>query len=144
MANMMTVQYSIELIRCEARGLVQSGFINRQQPIYSLCQFIPPREWCYMEHELEQHQFLLRDRIGDLVGREDWDNDWGLLTFNKDTRDIARYSYGVEQNIPIGADSRDGSFCLVVWTLVWGAELQITGWLKPDSDPISSLALAQD
>jgi hypothetical protein len=74
MAN-MTVQYSIELIRCEARGLVQSGFINRQQPIYSLCQFIPPREWCCVEHELEQHQFLLRDRIGDLVGREDWDND---------------------------------------------------------------------
>ena len=71
----VALQYSIEVIQSEARGLVQSGTIHRQQPIYNLCQFIPAREWVYIEQELEQHHFLLRDRIGDLVGREDWDND---------------------------------------------------------------------
>ena len=71
----LALQYSIEMIRSEARGLVQSGLLNRQQPIYSLCRFIPAREWCYIEQELEKHQFLLRDRLSDLVGREDWEND---------------------------------------------------------------------
>ena len=69
------MQYSMEILRSEARGLVQSGLLNRQQPIYSLCRFIPAREWRCIEQELEQHQFLLRDRLSDLVGREDWEND---------------------------------------------------------------------
>lgn len=70
-----TVQYSIDLIREEARNLVKQGIVGRQQPIYTLCQYIPAREWGYVESELEQHNFLLRDRIADLMGREDWDND---------------------------------------------------------------------
>lgn len=68
-------RYSLNLIQDEARQLVQKGVVSRQQPIYTLCQFIPPREWVCIESELEECDFLLRDRIGDLIGREEWDND---------------------------------------------------------------------
>ncbi|MBK4729239.1 DUF4327 family protein [Oxynema sp. CENA135] len=70
-----TVQYSIEVIREEARNLVSKGIVGRQQPIYTLCQYIPAREWSMVECELESNNYLLRDRIGDLMGREDWEND---------------------------------------------------------------------
>lgn len=72
---LQSMQYSLDLIQDEARQLVQKGLVSRQQPIYILCQFIPAREWACIEGELERCNFLLRDRIGDLMGREDWDND---------------------------------------------------------------------
>ncbi|EKQ69223.1 hypothetical protein OsccyDRAFT_1846 [Leptolyngbyaceae cyanobacterium JSC-12] len=72
---LQSMQYSLDLIQDEARQLVQKGLVSRQQPIYILCQFIPAREWASIECELERCDFLLRDRIGDLMGREDWDND---------------------------------------------------------------------
>ncbi len=70
-----TVQYSIDVIQHEARQLVNQGLVSRQQPIYTLCQYIPAREWACVECELEKCDFLLRDRIGDLMGSEEWDND---------------------------------------------------------------------
>lgn len=72
---LQSLQYSIDLIRDEARHLVQRGSVSRQQPIYTLCKYIPAREWTLVECELEASGFLLRDRISDLMGREDWDND---------------------------------------------------------------------
>ena len=69
------IRYSLEVIQDEARQLVQKGMLSRQQPIYTLCQYIPAREWVCIECELEKCDFLLRDRIGDLIGREEWDND---------------------------------------------------------------------
>ncbi len=54
------IAYSLDVIQDEVRHLVHEGILSRQQPIYTLCQFIPP---------------LLRDRIADLIGSEDWDND---------------------------------------------------------------------
>jgi hypothetical protein len=69
------VQYSLDVIQDEARHLVHEGVLSRQQPIYTLCQFIPPREWACVECELEKCDFLLRDRIADLIGSENWDND---------------------------------------------------------------------
>jgi len=72
---LQSVQYSLDVIQDEARQLVQKGLISRQQPIYILCQFIPPREWSSVECELERCNFLLRDRIADLMGQETWDND---------------------------------------------------------------------
>ncbi len=68
-------QYSLEVIREEARQLVHKGIISRQQPIYILCQNIPARDWVYFATELEANEFLLRDRISDLLGREEWHND---------------------------------------------------------------------
>ena len=68
-------QYSLTMIQDEVRQLVERGVVNRQQPIYSLCKHIPSREWVCIECELEKCDFLLRDRIGDLMGHETWDND---------------------------------------------------------------------
>ncbi|MEA5471853.1 DUF4327 family protein [Spirulina sp. 06S082] len=68
-------RYSIDLLQDEARGLVDRGVVSRQQPIYVLCQHIPAREWIFVECELEKCEYLLRDRIGDLIGSETWEND---------------------------------------------------------------------
>ena len=70
-----SIQSSISLIQDEARHLVQQGIVSRQQPIYALCQHIPAREWALVECELERSNFLLRDRIGDLISCESWEND---------------------------------------------------------------------
>lgn len=72
---LQSLHYSIDIIRDEARQLVQKGVVSRQQPIYTLCRHIPAREWSLVEAELETSGFLLRDRVGDLMGREDWEND---------------------------------------------------------------------
>lgn len=70
-----SVQYSLDIIQDEARQLVRKGVVSRQQPIYTLCQYIPAREWAWIECELEKCDFLLRDRIGDLISQEEWEND---------------------------------------------------------------------
>jgi hypothetical protein len=67
--------YSIQMIKDEARHLVEKGRVSRHQPIYILCQYIPAREWVCVECELEQCDYLLRDQIGDLIASENWDND---------------------------------------------------------------------
>lgn len=72
---LQSLHYSIDLIRDEARQLVQRGTVGRHQPIYTLCRHIPAREWALVEAELEASGFLLRDRVADLMGREDWEND---------------------------------------------------------------------
>ncbi|MCL1469491.1 DUF4327 family protein [Argonema antarcticum] len=70
-----SVQYSLDVIKEEATRLVHKGVVSRQQPIYTLCQYIPAREWAWVECELEKCNYLLRDRIADLMGREEWEND---------------------------------------------------------------------
>jgi hypothetical protein len=70
-----SIQYSMSLLKDEARQLVQKGVVSRHQPIYVLCQYIPAREWAGIERVLEKNDFLLRDKVGDLLGREDWEND---------------------------------------------------------------------
>lgn len=70
-----SVQYSMSSLEDEARQLVYKGAVSRSQPIYVLCQYIPAREWAGVECVLETNGFLLRDRVGDLIGREEWDND---------------------------------------------------------------------
>jgi hypothetical protein len=70
-----TISYSIDVIKDEARQLVERGVVDRQQPIYILCQFIPPREWVCVEYELERNDFLLRDHIIDLLAHEEWEDD---------------------------------------------------------------------
>ena len=67
--------YSLGMIKDEVRQLVETGTVSRRQPIYALCQYIPAREWVYVECELERSDFLLRDQIGDLMSSECWDND---------------------------------------------------------------------
>ena len=67
--------YTIDMIRDEARQLVEKGAVSRHQPIYILCQYIPAREWVCVECELEQCDYLLRDQIGDLIASETWETD---------------------------------------------------------------------
>ncbi len=69
------LDYSIDMIRDEARQLVEKGVVSRHQPIYILCQYIPAREWVCVECELEKCDYLLRDQIADLIPTEVWNND---------------------------------------------------------------------
>jgi uncharacterized protein YqgQ len=70
-----SLQYSIDVIQDEARRLVDRGILGRHQPIYALCQHIPAREWSLVESELERYNYLLREPLVDLLGKECWDND---------------------------------------------------------------------
>lgn len=70
-----SVSYSIEVIKDEAKRMVDRGEVNRQQPIYTLCCHFPPYEWNCIECELERNDYLLRDRIIDLLGCEQWAED---------------------------------------------------------------------
>lgn len=72
---MTTVRYSLDVIRDEARQLVEKGLLQRQQPISALCQYLPACEWLEIERELELNEFLLRDHIVDLLGKEEWEDD---------------------------------------------------------------------
>ncbi|BAB72597.1 DUF4327 family protein [Anabaena sp. FACHB-709] len=69
------VKYDIEVIKDETRLLIAKGLVNRQQPIYTLCKYIPDRDWPFFELELEKNEFLLRDRIIDLLSQEEWEED---------------------------------------------------------------------
>ncbi|MBE9038919.1 DUF4327 family protein [aff. Roholtiella sp. LEGE 12411] len=71
----IAVRYDIEVIKEEARQLVQKGLVNRQQPIFTLSKYIPDHDWVYFELELEKNEFLLRDRIIDLLDHEYWEDD---------------------------------------------------------------------
>lgn len=68
-------QFSIDMLKDEARQLIESGTISCNQPIYVLCQFIPAREWVDVECELERNGFLLRDHIADLNPSQCWSSD---------------------------------------------------------------------
>ena len=65
----------IEVIQAQARNLVHRKVISPQQPIYALSKYIPVSEWTCVERELEENEFLLRDRIADLISHEEWEND---------------------------------------------------------------------
>jgi hypothetical protein len=69
------IRYSLDAIKDEACELVRQRLVDRKQPIYVLCQFFPVSEWEAIECELERHDFLLRDQVLDLIGREDWRED---------------------------------------------------------------------
>ena len=71
----LSTNYSLEILKDEARQLIETGIISRQQSIYSLCNYIPAREWMTVECQLERSDYLLRDPIGDLVCSDRWEND---------------------------------------------------------------------
>lgn len=71
----MAIPYPLSIIQDDVNRLLERGIINRHQPIYALYEYIPARDWLMFEKELERSNFLLRDRIGDLVPFEQWSND---------------------------------------------------------------------
>ena len=69
------IRYSIERLKEEILSLLERGIIRRNQQLYVLCEYLPPREWLGVEYELEQWGYLLRDRVVDLVGEPKWNDD---------------------------------------------------------------------
>lgn len=68
-------QYGLCDVKDEVVALVSQGLIGRQHRIYSLCSFFNYRDWLSIEQILEAHDFLLRDPVIELIGKEVWAND---------------------------------------------------------------------
>ncbi len=75
MMDTSVINYDLEVLKEEARQLVKKGDIKRNEPIYSLCKFMPSCDWSCLEIELERNDFLLRDKVIDLLSNEKWDDD---------------------------------------------------------------------
>ncbi len=70
-----TKRYSIGTIKEEAYNLVENGLIGLDQPLRILFEYLPAQQWNKIESELERHDYLLRDRVIDLIGKLDWESD---------------------------------------------------------------------
>lgn len=70
-----TKRYSIVTIREEVVNLVEMGVVSLHQPLRILCEYLPAQHWDKIERELEVNDYLLRDRIIDLLGALRWEND---------------------------------------------------------------------
>ena len=68
--------YTLDMLRDEAYELIVQRRITRQQPIHTLCRFISKREWECVELTLEENEFLMRDKIVDLLAQERWEEDF--------------------------------------------------------------------
>jgi len=66
---------SLNTIKEKAKQLVEKRIISPQQQIYCLCQYIPACEWLELQKILELNEFLIRDRIIDLLAQEKWFHD---------------------------------------------------------------------
>jgi len=71
----LQLNYSINVLKDEVRQLIKKGLLTRQQPIYTICNFIPAKEWQKVELELELNGYLLRDHLIDLIQPEKWENN---------------------------------------------------------------------
>ena len=71
----LTKRYSIGSIKEEAYQLVEIGLITLDQPIRILYDYLPAKQWNEIECELERHDYLLRDRVIDLIGKLEWESD---------------------------------------------------------------------
>jgi Domain of unknown function (DUF4327) len=68
-------RYSLADFQDEVRALVARGVLSRQQRIYELRGNFDDRAWKNVEQILNLHEYLLKDRITDLVGKECWTSD---------------------------------------------------------------------
>ena len=67
--------YSLDTIKDEVQELLRKELISRHQSIDTLRSYIHHRDWDEVESELERNDFLARDRITDLIGKEEWRED---------------------------------------------------------------------
>ncbi len=70
-----TKRYSIDMIKQEVYSLLEIGVITIDQPLRILYDYLPAKQWNEIECELERYDYLLRDRIIDLVGKLEWESD---------------------------------------------------------------------
>jgi hypothetical protein len=68
-------QRSIRDVQDDVRALVERGSIGRHHRIYELCRHFNDRDWLKIEQLLGAHDYLLRDSVIDLIGKESWVND---------------------------------------------------------------------
>jgi hypothetical protein len=68
-------QYSIQDVQDDVRALVSKGLVGRKQHIYELCRHFGDRKWHSVEQVLNTHDYLLRDCVIDLIGKEAWSSD---------------------------------------------------------------------
>lgn len=68
-------QLSLSDIQDQVRDMVAKGAISRQQRVYELSRFFSDRDWIRVELLLEEHDYLLKDFVIDLVGSEVWLSD---------------------------------------------------------------------
>lgn len=68
-------QLSLSDVKDEVRAMVARGAIDRQQRVYELSRFFSDRDWPKVELLLEEHDYLLKDFVIDLVGNETWLSD---------------------------------------------------------------------
>ncbi len=66
---------TIDAIRDQVCELVCEGRLSRLSPLCTICNYFSDREWPAIESELERNDFLLRDLVIDLIGKEQWTND---------------------------------------------------------------------
>ncbi len=69
------VRFSIETLKEEINCLLEKRIVDRRQSLYVLLEHLPAKKWLDIECELERCDYLLRDRIGDLVGDPQWHDD---------------------------------------------------------------------
>jgi hypothetical protein len=74
-STVSTKRYSIGTIKEEAYNLVENGLITLDQPLRILFEYLPVQQWNMIECELERHDYLLRDRVIDLIGKLKWESD---------------------------------------------------------------------
>ena len=70
-----TKRYSIDTIKQEVYSLLEIRIITIDQPLRILYDYLPAKQWNEIECELERYDYLLRDRIIDLVGKLEWESD---------------------------------------------------------------------
>jgi uncharacterized protein affecting Mg2+/Co2+ transport len=74
-SSIADIQYSITDIQDEVRSLVGRGLVGKQERIYELKKYFSDRKWRTIEQLLDDHDYVLRGHIIDLVGKEAWTND---------------------------------------------------------------------
>lgn len=72
----ITHLYCITDVQDEVRALVARGSVGRQQRIYELSNYFGDRQWSNIERLLAENDYLLRDRVIELIGKESWVNDY--------------------------------------------------------------------
>ena len=70
-----SIRYTLAMLQDEVHQLIQQKLVSRQQPISVLAKYSSARDWQWIEQELEQNDFLLRDPIGELISHEEWYTD---------------------------------------------------------------------
>ena len=68
-------RYSLDTIQDDVKALVEKGTLAKRHQIYALARHYSTSEWKSVEQVLETNDYMLRDSVCDLIGRESWMND---------------------------------------------------------------------